>query len=125
MNELTQPNDGLLTEIKSLIDAARQRTAAAVNAELTLLYWQIGSQIRNNVLDGERAEYGKQIIKDLAAELTNAYGKGWGSRHLRYCIQMAEAFPHLEIVNALRVQLSWTHLRSLIELLGQQDDSDE
>ena len=74
MNELTQPNDGLLTEIKSLIDAARQRTAAAVNAELTLLYWQIGSQIRNNVLDGKRAEYGKQIIKDLAAELTNAYG---------------------------------------------------
>lgn len=53
------------------------------------------------------------------------YGKGWGSRHLRYCIQMAKAFPHLEIVNALRAQLSWTHLRSLIELLGQQDDSDE
>ena len=35
------------------------------------------------------------------------------------------SLPHLEIVNALRAQLSWTHLRSLIELLGQQDDSDE
>lgn len=77
-------------------------------------YWQIGSQIRNKVLDGERAKYGKQVVKALADELTNAYGKGWGLRQLQYCIQMADAFPDLEIVNALRAQLSWTHLRSLV-----------
>ena len=30
----------LFNEIKSLIDSARGRAAVAVNAELTLLYWQ-------------------------------------------------------------------------------------
>ena len=109
MNELIQPEDSLLVEIKSLIDGARQRAAAAVNSELTLLYWQVGTQIRKNVLDGERAEYGKQVVKALADQLTSAYGKGWGLRQLRYCIQMADAFPDQEIVNALRAQLSWPH----------------
>ena len=82
MNELIQPEDSLLVEIKSLIDGARQRAAAAVNSELTLLYWQVGTQIRKNVLDGERAEYGKQVVKALADQLTSAYGKGWGLRQL-------------------------------------------
>lgn len=32
----------LLTDIRRMIDTARARTAAAVNAELTLLYCQVG-----------------------------------------------------------------------------------
>lgn len=47
----------LLTDIRSMIDSARARAAAAVNAELTLLYWQVGCRIRDDVLGGERAGY--------------------------------------------------------------------
>lgn len=113
MNELTQPNDGLLTEIKTLIDGARQRAAVAVNSELTMLYWQVGKRIDLEILKGDRADYGKQVISALADRLTAAYGKGWSARQLRYCTQFATTFPNKEIVNALCSKLSWSHLRKL------------
>ena len=50
----------LLTDIRRMIDSARARTAAAVNAELTLLYWQVGCRMLDDVLGGERAGYGQQ-----------------------------------------------------------------
>ncbi|AIO68961.1 hypothetical protein DM82_5631 [Burkholderia oklahomensis] len=59
----------LLTDIRRMIDSARTRTAAAVNAELTLLYWQVGCRIRDDVLGGERASYGQQILPALARQL--------------------------------------------------------
>jgi hypothetical protein len=49
----------LLNEVRDLIDSARERAAAAVNAELSLLYWRIGHRIRAEVLGGARAEYGR------------------------------------------------------------------
>lgn len=109
----TQP---LFNEIRSLIDSARQRAAVAVNAELTLLYWQVGQAVRSQVLKEQRAEYGKQVIATLSKQLTTAYGKGWGKRQLHHCLRFAEAFQDIHIVHALRTQLSWTHLRALIAL---------
>lgn len=105
--------DGLFKEIRQLIDAAKQRAAIAVNAELTLLYWHIGKRIQTEVLQGQRAEYGKQVIQTLSQRLTQAYGRGWGERQLRNCLRFAEQFPDLEIVNTLCSKLSWSHLRLL------------
>ena len=42
------------------------RAVVAVNAELTLLYWQVGRRIADEVLQGERAEYGQQIVLELS-----------------------------------------------------------
>ena len=50
--------DGLFEEIRQLIDTAKQQAAIAVNAELTLLYWNIGKRIQTEVLKGQRGEYG-------------------------------------------------------------------
>jgi hypothetical protein len=60
----------LLADVRHLIDVARQRVASAVNAELTQLYWQIGRRINSELLQGKRAEYGKQMIAELARMLT-------------------------------------------------------
>jgi hypothetical protein len=49
----------VLIEIRQLIERARQRAAVAVNTELTLLYWHIGTHLQMQVLGGERAKYGK------------------------------------------------------------------
>jgi predicted nuclease of restriction endonuclease-like (RecB) superfamily len=65
-------------------------------------------------LGGERAEYGKQVIAGLAERLTATYGKGWSRQQLRHCLRFAEIFPDHQIVSALRRQLSWTHLKTLI-----------
>jgi len=64
----------LLSEIRKLIDAARQRAATAVSFELTLLYWRIGERIHTQVLAGRRAEYGEEIVATLSQQLMNDYG---------------------------------------------------
>lgn len=104
----------LLTDIRQLIDTARTRAAAAVNAEVTLLYWEIGRRIRNEVLRGERAGYGQQVIQGLARRLTAEYGRGWSEQQLRHCIRVAEVFSDEPKLSALRRELSWTHLKTLM-----------
>ena len=112
MSDGLQPG-GLFEEVRQLIDTAKQRAAIAVNAELTLLYWHIGKRIQAEVLQGQRAEYGKQVLLRLSAQLTQTYGRGWGDRHLRNCLRFAEQFPDLEIVNTVCSKLSWSHFRVL------------
>jgi predicted nuclease of restriction endonuclease-like (RecB) superfamily len=113
-NPLSQ--DPLFQEIRQLIDEAKHRAAIAINAEITLLYWQVGHRIHTEILQGQRAEYGKQIITVLSQQLTQTYGRGWSQKQLRHCLRFAEIFPDEPIVSALRRQLSWTHLKTLIYL---------
>lgn len=105
MTEISHmPNQPLFNEIRTLIDSARQRAAVAVNAELTLLYWQIGHAIHTQILQKQRAEYGKQVIAGLSEQLTREYGKGWSAKQLHHCLRSAETFKGIQIVYALRTQ---------------------
>ncbi len=104
----------LITDVTSLITEAKQQAAVALNAELTLLYWQVGKRIATTVLQGDRADYGKQVIATLSKSLKARHGRGWTASQLRHCLRFAEVFPDKPIVYALRRQLSWTHLRALI-----------
>jgi predicted nuclease of restriction endonuclease-like (RecB) superfamily len=104
----------ILIDICQLIESARQRAASAVNAELTLLYWQVGQRIQKEVLHKQRGVYGKQIIATLAQQLTAAYGKGWSEKQLRHCLRIAEIFPDEAILSTLRRQLSWSHLKTIM-----------
>lgn len=104
----------IASDIKTLIEQSRNNVALAVNAEITLLYWNVGKRINDEILGNERAEYGKQIVATLSRQLQTEYGKGWGEKQLRQCMQFATIFPDKEIVYALRIQLSWTHIRTLI-----------
>lgn len=101
-------------EIRTLIDKSRGKIAIALNTEITSLYWQVGKRINEAILKNARAEYGKQIVVSLAKQLTLEYGGGWGEKQLRQCMQFATTFPDYKIVYALRRELSWTHLRSVI-----------
>ncbi len=104
----------LFSEIRQLIDAAKQRAAIAINAEITMLYWQVGDRIQTEILQRQRAAYGKQIIATLSQKLTQTYGKGWSEKQLRHCLHFAETFPDEQIVSALRRQLSWTHIKTIM-----------
>ena len=79
---MNQPliDTALFAEVKTLIQSAKQQAAVSVNAELTMLYWQVGKRIADEVLHGERAEYGQQIIQTLAKQLTESIGKGWSAQ---------------------------------------------
>ena len=113
-NEVAIPN--LLGDIRQVIEAAREHTAQAVNSTLVMMYWQIGKRVRQDVLGNERAEYGKEILQTLSAQLTAEYGRGFDRRNLHYMVRFAELFPDEQIVNALRSQLSWTHFRELLSI---------
>jgi hypothetical protein len=113
MNKATRSkeNQPLFSEITTLIKQSRQQVAVAVNATMSMLYWQIGKRINDEILNNERAEYGKQVVQNISDQLLAAYGKGWGEKQLRHCMQFAEVFPNTEIVYTLCGQLSWSHIR--------------
>lgn len=104
----------LIAEIKSLIEQARKKVAYSVNAELSLLNWNIGKQIRHYILKNTKAEYGKKVIKELADILTFHYGKGFTRSNLLNYIQFAEVFPDIQIVHTLCGQFTWSHIRIFI-----------
>lgn len=111
--------DTLFSEIKALIQSARQRAAVAVNAELTLLYWQVGQRINTEVLKGERADYGKQVVSELAKNLSSLFGRGWSKRNLAQMVRFAELFPDQHFVQTLSAQLSWSHFVTLITIADE------
>jgi predicted nuclease of restriction endonuclease-like (RecB) superfamily len=106
----------LLGDIRKMIEETRAAVASAVNAALTMLYWQIGRRVGQEVLGGTRAQYGAQIVSALARQLELDYGTGFAEKNLRRMIQFADVFPDEKIVVALIRQLSWTHFLALIPL---------
>jgi len=113
---LTTPSKQLVSDIRHLIEAAREQTAQAVNATLVMMYWHIGRRIREDVLQYERAEYGKQIVAALSRQLTAEYGRGFSGKGLWRMVQFSEVFPDDQIVAALSRQLSWSHFVELIPI---------
>lgn len=111
---MTMPAPAFTQEVIALIQHAKQRAAVAVNSEITLLHWHIGQRINQEVLGGERADYGKQVVANLAKQLTTQFGKGWSAQQLRHCMKFAECYADEQIVSALRRKLSWTHIKALI-----------
>jgi hypothetical protein len=104
----------VLTEVRGLILTARGQLAQAVNAGLTMLYWQIGTRIQQDILKQKRAEYGKEIVSALGRQLSAEFGRGFDEKSLRHMLKFAEAFPDESIVSALRRQLAWTHFKQII-----------
>ncbi len=103
----------LLAELRQLITEARQSAAVAVNAGLTLMYWRIGQRIRVEVLGGQRANYGDEIVSTLSRQLTLEYGRSFSAKNLRHMMRFAEAFPSAEMVSTLSRHLAWSHFMDL------------
>jgi len=106
----------LFGEVRQLIEISKKRVATAVNSELTLLYWRVGKRIADEVLKGDRAEYGQQVIAKLADDLTNQFGRGWSKRNLSQMVKFSEIFSDFQIVQTLSAQLSWSHFVCLIAI---------
>lgn len=106
----------LLQDIRRMIEKTRSAVAATVNVGLTMLYWQIGKRINAEILKGERAKYGEEIIATLSQELIKEYGQGFNYSALTRMVRFAEVFPDSEIVATLSQQLSWSHFKELLPL---------
>ena len=97
----------LINDLRQIIDSARSHVAATANYELTAMYWNIGNRINRDMLNNERAEYGKQIVATVARQLQEEYGtKGFEERTIRRMMQFALQFPDFQIVSTLLSKLS-------------------
>jgi hypothetical protein len=77
--------------IRDTLAQARAKAYSAINFSMVEAYRDIGRQIEEAV--GERAEYGKDLLKFLAKTLTGAFGKGFTERNLQAMRQFYRAFP--------------------------------
>lgn len=106
----------LLRDIRRLIEEARSAVAVAVNVGLTMLNWRIGKRVNEEVLNGERANYGEEIVSTLSRQLIQEYGSGFSTKNIRHMIRFADVFPDEKIVSTLWRQLSWSHFKEVIYL---------
>jgi hypothetical protein len=83
---------------------------------MTMLFWRIGRRIHTEVLSGQRAGYGEEVVQGLAATLMVEYGKGFAEKSLRRMVQFATLFPDEPIVATASRQLSWSHFVLLLPL---------
>ncbi|MCK2128231.1 PDDEXK nuclease domain-containing protein [Thauera aromatica] len=109
-------SQALLTELRGLIESARQHVAQTANATLTMLYWHAGLRIRRELLKDGRAGYGEEILATLSQELTKDYGKGFNTSALTRMTKFAEVFPDEQIVATLAQTLSWSHFIEILPL---------
>jgi len=112
------PDNILYSHIRQLIENSKQRVYSTVNAEITLLYWNIGKYINENLKSDKSSDYGKSILPTLSAKLVDEYEKGFGQRNLANMIKLFNLFPDQNILQTLSAKLSWSHF---VELLGIDD----
>jgi predicted nuclease of restriction endonuclease-like (RecB) superfamily len=106
----------LLSDLRSLVQSARQRIATAAYSTQTLLCWHMGRRLAREHLQGGRAAYGKQILVTVSRELTADFGRGFSYSEVIRMVQFAQSFADEAIVVTLSQQLSWSHFHALLPI---------
>lgn len=114
-------SNNYINEIKTILKNARQKAYTAVNSAMVEAYWKIGRRIVEEEQSGrERAEYGKEIIKNLSKELTEEFGKGFGERNIRNIRQFYVLFSDYEKWKSLISKLTWTHIQKVLRVSNEK-----
>ena len=113
MNEIIK--NSLFEQIKNLIEQTKNNVAVAVNSSMTIMYWNIGKLINDEILQNKRAEYGREIVVTLSRQLQDNFGKGFDEKNLRRMMQFANAIEKQKVVTLSR-DLSWSHFLALLPL---------
>ncbi|MEG0236049.1 MAG: PDDEXK nuclease domain-containing protein [Cetobacterium sp.] len=108
--------DNLYDDIKTLLESARKKVLSTVNSTMTLTYFLIGKKIVEEEQNGElRAEYGKELIKNISIKLTEEYGKGFSETNLKQMKSFYEAYKNSQTVSD-QFKLGWSHYITLMRV---------
>lgn len=114
-------SNNYINEIKTILKNARQKAYTAVNSAMVEAYWEIGRRIVEEEQRGkERAEYGKEIVKNLSKELTEEFGKGFSRRTLWEMRKLYVYFSDYEKVRTLFAQLTWSHFQKVLRVSDEK-----
>lgn len=94
-DETTPQISELFQDACTIIEQARAYAYRAVDETLIKRNWLLGLRIQHEVLKNQRAEYGEQVVKTLAKELTGKYGEGFSRNNLYRFISFNKSFPEL------------------------------
>lgn len=126
-------NTEFYTQIVDLLQSARSKVVRTVNQTMVLTYFEIGRMIVEEEQDGkERADYGKQILKELSDVLTREFGKGFSVDNLENMRRFYLVYGKSETLSRIservisetssrNFDLSWSHYLKLIRI----DDENE
>lgn len=126
-------NTKFLSQIVDLLQSARNKVIRTVNQTMVMTYFEIGRMIVEEEQDGkERADYGKQILKELSNVLTKEFGKGFSVDNLENMRRFYLVYGKSETLSRISeytisetsirdFDLSWSHYLKLIRI----DDENE
>lgn len=127
----------LYTKVIELLNQARQNVAQTINNTMATAYFEIGRMIVEEEQRGKaKAEYGKQILIELAEKLTSEFGRGFSETNLKqmryfylnYSIRqtLSDEFKNNEIseestnsiqqVTPRQFKLTWSHYLKLMRI---------
>ena len=126
-NRITDKN--LYSKIAELLQSARQTIVRTVNQTMVYTYYEIGRIIVEDEQHGkERAEYGKQVLKELSGRLTVDFGKGFSVQNLENMRKFYQLYQSdeksqspIRILEKQNAALSWTHYLILIRLENKNE----
>lgn len=106
-------------ELNQRIRQSQQKAVWAVNAELVLLYWQIGQDI---LRQQQQYGWGAKIIEQLSQDLKREFPEmtGFSKRNLSYMRKFAQEWQDEQIVQAVLAQLPWYHHIALLDKLNDE-----
>jgi len=126
-------NTKFFSQIVDLLQSARNKVVQTINQTMVITYFEIGSMIVEEEQDGkERADYGKQILKDLSNILTKEFGKGFSVDNLENMRRFYLAYRKSETLSRIsentisetasrNFTLSWSHYLKLIRIVDEDE----
>lgn len=108
--------ENLYKNILNLLKNSKEQVLRTVNSTMVKTYFEIGRLIVEDEQKGfERAEYGKETLKNLSAKLTKELGKGFSQRNLEQMRQFYLVYSISQTVSA-EFKLSWSHYLVLMRI---------
>lgn len=130
-NEIQKTENGFLQNVSEILESARKNAKTAVNLAMVYAYYEVGRMIVEQEQHGEnRAAYGKQILQELSAYLTENFGKGFSVGNLKNIRQFYKVYSNDQIGETVFSQfenlpavstgrkfyLSWSHYLTLMRI---------
>ncbi len=115
MNEIIN-TENLYKNILNLLKNSREQVLRTVNSTIVKTYFEIGRLIVENEQKGfERAEYGKETLKNLSVKLTKEFGKGFSATNLEQMRKFYKVYGISQTVSE-EFKLSWSHYLVLMRM---------
>lgn len=110
-------------KVSALLREARKSVIQTVNTTMVLTYFEIGKMIIEEEQEGkERAEYGKQLILELASRLSGEFGRGFSTTNIKQMRSFYLIYSKGQTLSD-EFKLSWSHYLKLMRIDNENERS--